>query len=114
MTIKNPPFMHTCYLMAWIVEQDGKLVVADAGLYSEAPWSITHHLRATQPVIVEQVSSDQDYHEAHEFMVDHIHHELKFAQEHRLTSVHHTILQMAAAKIRYRAKRPWTGSTFRV
>lgn len=38
--------------MAWIREQEGKLVVEEAGFYSEGPETITHDLKNEAPVIV--------------------------------------------------------------
>jgi hypothetical protein len=52
-----------CYLLAWIVEKDGQLVVDGAGIYSEPPGTITHSLNKTSPVIVE-TTEGPDYHAA--------------------------------------------------
>lgn len=57
------PTRDTCYLLAWIVEKDGVLIVDGAGVYSEPPGTITHSLNKTSPVIVE-TTEGESYHEA--------------------------------------------------
>lgn len=49
---------NTCYIIAWIREQEGKLVVEEAGFYSEGPETITHDLKNEAPVTVLHFNGD--------------------------------------------------------
>jgi len=80
----------TCYLLAWVIEKDGALVVEEAGIYSEPPGTITHDLSATSPCTVE-TTHGEDYHEAREEMTQLIHYYLRLD----IPSVRRKLFEMA-------------------
>lgn len=62
---------HTCYINAWVREQEGKLVFEEAGLYSEGPETITYHLLTEVPVTVLSFPGSS-YAAAKDFAIDYI------------------------------------------